>query len=111
MKFTQTKWFLHKGLFEKLMSAFVDAPPLFPSNFRKAVYWGITSDVIFIGGVNFFYSSVAEGELSHPVHTSSYASGQAQVGTSGSSVESVCAKIICAEQRKRKRDLLKLQPK
>lgn len=81
------------------MSAFVDAPPLFPSNFRKAVYWGITSDVIFIGGVNFFYSSVAEGKLSHPVHTSSYAGGQAQVGTSGSSVESVCAKIICTERR------------
>lgn len=81
------------------MSAFVDTPPLFPSNFSKAVYWGITSDVIFIGGVNFFYSSVAEGQLSHPVHTSSYAGGQTQVGTSGSSVESVCAKIICTKQR------------
>lgn len=81
------------------MSAFVDTPPLFPSNFSKAVYWGITSDVIFIGGVNFFYSSVAERKLSHPVHASSYTGCQTQVGTSGSSVESVCAKIICTKQR------------
>lgn len=37
---------------------------------------GITSNVIFVGGVNFFYSSVAEGQLSHPVHASPYACGQ-----------------------------------
>ncbi len=37
---------------------------------------GITSDVIFVGGVDFFYSSVAEGQFSHPVHTSSHACGQ-----------------------------------
>lgn len=37
---------------------------------------GITSNVIFVGGVNFFYSSVAEGQFSHPVHASPYACGQ-----------------------------------
>lgn len=36
---------------------------------------GITSYVIFIGGVDFFYSSVAEGKLSHPVHASPHARG------------------------------------
>lgn len=37
---------------------------------------GITSNVIFVGGVDFFYSSVAEGQFSHPVHASPHASGQ-----------------------------------
>lgn len=37
---------------------------------------GITSDVIFVGGVDFFYSSVAESQFSHPVHASPHACGQ-----------------------------------
>lgn len=37
---------------------------------------GITSDVIFVGGVDFFYSSVAEGQLSHPIHASPHTCGQ-----------------------------------
>lgn len=41
-----------------------------------AACWGITSDVIFVGGVDFFYSSVAEGQFSHPVHASPHARGQ-----------------------------------
>lgn len=43
---------------------------------RQRCSLGITSNVIFVGGVDFFYSSVAEGQFSHPVHTSPHACGQ-----------------------------------
>lgn len=46
------------------------------ARFYSAACWGITSDVIFVGGVDFFYSSVAEGQFSHPVHASPHACGQ-----------------------------------
>lgn len=62
--------------------------------------WGITSDVIFVGGVDFFYSSVAEGQLSHPVHAPPHTRGQTQVGTGGSRVEPVSAEVIRAEMKR-----------
>lgn len=63
---------------------------------------GITSDVIFVGGVDFFYSPVAEGQLSHPVHTSPHARGQAEIGTGGGRVEAVSCKVVCAGRGERK---------
>lgn len=62
---------------------------------------GITSDVIFVGGVDFFYSSVAEGQLSHPVHASSHARGQTQVGTGGRCVETISAEVVRTEAKTR----------
>lgn len=63
---------------------------------------GITSNVIFVGGVNFFYSSVAEGQLSHPVHASPYACGQTQVGTGSCCMETISAEVIRAKIRAEK---------
>lgn len=60
---------------------------------------GITSDVIFVGGVDFFYSSVAEGQFSHPVHASSHACGQTEIGTGRCCVETVSAEVICTEMK------------
>lgn len=65
--------------------------------FNPCCVLGITSDVIFVGGVDFFYSSVAEGQLSHPVHTSPHACGQTQVGTGCCRVEPVSAEVIRTE--------------
>lgn len=62
---------------------------------------GITSDVIFVGGVDFFYSSVPEGQFSHPVHSSPHARGQAEVGTGRSGVETVSAKVVRTEAKRR----------
>lgn len=79
---------------------FVDTPSSIPptEQFDQSSLWGggITSDVVFVGGVNFFYSSVAEGQFSHPVHSSPHTSGQAEVGTSGSSMESIRTEVISA---------------
>lgn len=55
---------------------------------------GITSYVIFVGGVDFFYSSVAEGKLSHPVHASPHARGQAEISTGCGRMEPVSGKIV-----------------
>lgn len=63
---------------------------------------GITSDVVFVGGVDFFYSSVPEGQFSHPVHSSPDARGQAEVGTGRSCVETVSAKVVRTEAKRRK---------
>lgn len=57
---------------------------------------GNTSDVIFVGGVDFFYSPVAEGQLSHPIHASPHARGQAEVGAGCGRVEAVGGKVVCA---------------
>lgn len=65
-------------------------------------YCGITSDVVFVGGVNLFYSSVAEGQLSHPVHSSSHAGCQTQVGTGGGGMEAVRTEVIRAKKKKKK---------
>lgn len=61
---------------------------------------GITSNIIFVGGVDFFYSSVAEGQFSHPVHASPHACGQTKIGTGRGCVETVSAKVVRTETRK-----------
>lgn len=66
---------------------------------REGWWWGNTSDVIFVSGVDFFHSSVAEGQLSHPVHASAHTCGQAEVSAGGRRVEAVCAKVVRAESR------------
>lgn len=58
---------------------------------------GLTSDVIFVGGVDLFYSPVAEGQFPHPVHAAPHARGQAEVGAGGGRVEAVCGKVVRAE--------------
>lgn len=63
---------------------------------------GITSDVIFVGGVDFFYSSVAEGQLSHPVHASPHACGQTKIGAGRGCVETVSAKVVRTELETKK---------
>lgn len=65
---------------------------------------GITSDVVFVGGVDFFYSSVAEGQLSHPVHASPHARGQTQIGAGRRGVETVSAEVIRAETQTERRE-------
>lgn len=62
----------------------------------------ITSNVIFVGGVDFFYSSVAEGQFSHPVHASPHACGQTKIGAGGSCVETVSAKVVRTETKMKK---------
>lgn len=64
-----------------------------------------TSDVIFVGGVDFFYSSVAEGQFSHPVHASPHACGQTKVGTGRSCVETVSGKVVRTEAKTKKEDV------
>lgn len=66
---------------------------------------GFTSDVIFVGGVDFFYSSVAEGQFSHPVHASPHACGQTKVGTGRSRVETVSGKVVRTEAKTKKEDV------
>lgn len=91
------------GLVEKPQSVFVDThfhspfPPSNPAICPEHFYCGITSDVVFVGGVNFFYSSVAEGQLSHPVHSSSHTGCQTQICTGGGGMEAVCTEVICAK--------------
>lgn len=63
---------------------------------------GITSNVIFVGGVDFFYSSVAEGQFSHPVHASPHACGQTKIGTGRSCMETVSAKVVRTEAKTKK---------
>lgn len=63
---------------------------------------GITSNVIFVGGVDFFYSSVAEGQFSHPVHASPHACGQTKIGAGRSCVETVSAKVVRTETKMEK---------
>lgn len=63
---------------------------------------GNTSDVIFVGGVDFFYSPVAEGQLSHPIHASPHARGQAEVGAGCGRVEAVGGKVVRAGRGKEK---------
>lgn len=58
---------------------------------------GLTSDVIFVGGVDLFYSPVAEGQFPHPVHAAPHARGQAEVGAGGGRVEAVGGKVVRAE--------------
>lgn len=96
------------GLVErkKPQSVFVDThfhspfPPSSPAICPEHFYCGITSDVVFVGGINFFYSSVAEGQLSHPVHSSSHAGRQTQVGAGGGGVEAVRTEVIRAIKKK-----------
>lgn len=59
----------------------------------------LASNVVFVGVVYFFYSSVAEGQFPHPVHPSAHAGGQAQVGAGGSRGKAVCSEVIRAGQR------------
>lgn len=93
------------GLVEKPQSVFVDThfhSPFSPSNpaiCLEHFYCGITSDVVFVGGVNFFYSSVTEGQLSHPVHSSSHTGRQTQVGTGGGGMEAIRTEVIRAIKR------------
>lgn len=63
---------------------------------------GITSDVIFVGGVDFFYSTVAEGQFSHPVHASPHACGQTKIGAGRGRVETVSAKVVRTEVETKK---------
>lgn len=63
---------------------------------------GITSDIIFVGGVDFFYSPVAESQLSHPVHTSPHTRGEAEIGTGCGCVKTVGGKVVCTGRDKEK---------
>lgn len=58
----------------------------------------LASNIVFVGVVYFFYSSVAEGQFPHPVHSSAHAGRQAQIGAGGSRGKAVRSEIICARQ-------------
>lgn len=72
------------------------------SMWQQRCLLGITSNVIFVGGVDLFYSSVAEGQFSHPVHASPHACGQTKIGAGRGRVETVSAKVVRTEVETKK---------
>lgn len=64
---------------------------------RGGVGGALTSDVIFVGGVDLFYPPVAEGQFPHPVHAAPHARGQAEVGAGGGRVEAVGGEVVRAK--------------
>lgn len=59
----------------------------------------LASDIIFVGIIYFFYSSVTESQFSHPVHSSAHPRREAQIRTGGSRRKAICSEVIGASQR------------
>lgn len=69
----------------------------------------LASDIIFVGIIYFFYSSVAESQFSHPVHSSAHPCCKAQICTCGSCRKAICSKVVGAGQRQENPQINKRQ--
>lgn len=54
----------------------------------------LTPHIVFVRGIQFFDSSVAEGQFPHPVNPASDTRSQAQVGAGCSCMEAISCKTV-----------------